>query len=241
MALIHWKQNEVKRGIAMEENNNLSRAEGSSVAEPDAAEASAEEIRKAKELLRANGYGLVAYREMGEKIKRGVGIGVGFVKGKGKAVGGWLSAKRDELKARQEEWSRAAAEKRRLAEEAEARRAEVEAASAGTIAESRSVGSGDAPKCAACGAELVPGARFCRKCGKPASFVRDTPAAEPPAEAKSTSASVGDSAGSDAPKCAACGTVLAVGMKFCGECGTPVNAGARKSRKRKTTHPRKDS
>lgn len=221
----------------MEETKNLNGTEEGGVPVPGVVDAADDEIRKAKELLRANGYVLFGYREAGEKIKQTTISGLNFVKYKWKDFGEWLSAKRAEMKAR----SDAAAEKRRLAEEAEARRTEVESASAGTIAESRSVGSGDAPKCAACGAELVPGARFCRKCGKPASFVRDTPAAEPPAEAKSTSASVGDSAGSDAPKCAACGTVLAVGMKFCGECGTPVNAGARKSRKRKTTHPRKDS
>lgn len=227
MALIHWKQNEVKGGIAMEENNNLSRAEGSSVAEPDAAEASAEEIRKAKELLRANGYGLVAYREMGEKIKRGVGFGVGFVKGKGKAFGGWLSAKRDELKARQEEWSRAAAEKRRLAEVAEARHVEAESTRSGTAMESRSVGSDEVPKCTACGAALVPGARFCRKCGKSVLAAREKPDVEPPVAGNPVSASVGDSSGPAVLKCAACGTPLAAGMKFFGECGTPVNAGSR--------------
>lgn len=221
----------------MEETKNLNGTEEGGVPVPGVVDAADDEIRKAKELLRANGYVLFGYREAGEKIKQTTISGLNFVKYKWKDFGEWLSAKRAEMKAR----SDAAAEKRRLAEEAEARRTEAESARVGTVAESRSAGSNAVPRCAACGAELVLGARFCRKCGKPASFVRDTPAAEPPAEAKSTSASVGDSAGSDAPKCAACGTVLAVGMKFCGECGTPVNAGARKSRKRKTTHPRKDS
>ena len=225
----------------MEENNDQNGAEASNATVPGGADATAEEIRKAKELLRANGYGLVAYREVGEKIKRATISGLGFVKRKWKSLGGWLSAKRVELKARQEERRLAAAEKRRLAEDAKARRAEAESARVGTIAESQPVVSGDAPSCTACGAELVPGARFCRKCGKPVSAVRDTPAAEPPAEAKSASASDEDSVESAGPKCAACGAALATGMKFCGECGTPVNAEARKPRKRKTTRPRKNS
>ena len=54
----------------------------STVAVSQDAPASEEEIRKARELLRANGYGLVAYRDAGEKIKRTVGSGVGFVRGK---------------------------------------------------------------------------------------------------------------------------------------------------------------
>ena len=187
----------------MEDNYNVSGQDGSSVAKPDVADATAEDIRKAKELLRANGYWLVAYRETGEKAKRAVGSGVDFVTGKCKAFGGWLSAKRDELKARQEERSRVAAEK------------------------SQTAGSDDAPKCVACGAVLVPGARFCRKCGKPVAAVQGTPNAEPAAVAKTTGASVGDSAEPAAPKCASCGTALLPGMKFCGECGTPVNAGVR--------------
>ena len=281
----------------MKETNSANGAEESNAAVSGGAEATAEEIRKAKELLRANGYGLVAYREAGEKVKRTVGSGLGFVKGKYKALGGWLSAKRADLKARHEERRLAAAEKRRLAEEAEARRAEAEAARVGTIAGSQFVGSDGVPKCAACGAELVFGARFCRKCGNPvssvvpdtpvaeppveaqpvsatvddsavfdvpkcaacgaelvlgarfcrkcgnpvSSVVPDTPAAEPPVEAEPVSATVDDSAGSDLPKCAACGAALAVGVKFCGECGTPVNAGDAKPRKRKVTRPRKNN
>ena len=225
----------------MEETDNLNRAEESNAPVLGDAEATAEEIRKAKELLRANGYWLVAYREAGEKVKRTVGSGMDFVKGKCRALDGWFSAKRAALKARQEERRMAASEKRRLAEEAEARRAEAESARVGSIAESQSVGSDDVPKCAACGAELVLGARFCRKCGMPVSAPQDTPAIEAPVEAKSVSESVEDSAASDVPKCASCGAVLMAGMKFCGECGTPVNAGARKPRKRKTTRSRKNS
>ena len=225
----------------MEETNNLDGTEEVRATEPSSAEATAEEIRKAKDLLRANGYALFGYREVGAKIKRVTISGLCFVKRKWKDLGGWLSAKRDELKARQEERRLAAAEKRRLAEESEARRAEADSARVGTIAESQSVGSGDMPKCAACGAELVPGARFCRKCGKPVSAVRDTPVAEPPAEVKSDSATVADSTVSDMPKCAACGAALAVGMKFCGECGMPINAEARKPRKRRATRHRKVS
>ena len=167
----------------MKETNIANGAEESNATVPGGEESTAEEIRKAKELLRANGYEIVAYREAGEKVKRAVGSGLDFVKGKCKALGGWFSAKRAELKSRQEERRLAAAEKRRLAEEAEARRAEAEAARAGTIAGSQSVGSDDVAKCAACGAELVLGARFCRKCGKPVSVVPDTPATEPPVNA----------------------------------------------------------
>ena len=285
-----------KEKIAMEETDNVNGAEESNATVPRGAEATAEEIRKAKELLRANGYWLVAYRVAGETVKRTVGSGLDFVKGKCKALGGWFSAKRAALKARQEERRLVAAEKRRLAEEAEARRAEAESARVGTIAESQSVGSDDVPKCAACGAALVPGARFCRKCGKPVSsvvpdtstaeqpveakpmsasdgnpagsaapqcaecgaelvlgarFIRkcgkpvsvvpDTSVVEPPAEAKPVSATVDDSAVSDLLKCVACGAVLLAGMKFCGECGTSVNAGVRKPRKRKTTRPSKNN
>ena len=228
----------------MEETNNLDGTEEVRATEPSSAEATAEEIRKAKDLLRANGYALFGYREVGAKIKRVTISGLCFVKRKWKDLGGWLSAKRDELKARQEERRLAAAEKRRLAEESEARRAEADSACVGTIAESQSVGSGDMPKCAACGAELVLGARFCRKCGKPVSVVvPDTPAAESPVEAKSVSATVEDSAESisSVQKCAVCGTALAVGMKFCGECGTPVNAKTRNPRQRKTDSPRKNT
>ena len=277
----------------MEENNDQNGAEASNATALGGADATAEEIRKARELLRANGYGLVAYREVGEKVKRIVDSGLDFVKGKCKALGGWFSTKRAELKARQEERSRVAAEKRRLAEETETRRAEAE--SGRTITKRQSAGSGDVSKCAACGAVLVPGARFCRKCGKPVSAVQDTPTAEPTAEAKSVSASdedpVGsavvkcaacgaalvpavrfcrkcakpvsavrdtptagptaeaksvsasdeDSVESAGPKCAACGAALATGMKFCGECGTPENAEARNPRKRKRSSPRKNT
>ena len=200
----------------------------STVAVSQDAPASEEEIRKARELLRANGYGLVAYRDAGEKIKRTVGSGVGFVRGKCKAFGGWLSAKRDELKARQEERRLATAEKQRHAVEAEMSRVSVGAnvVDGGSAA----TGSDDVPKCAACGAGLVPGARFCRKCGKPVSDVREKPAAAPPAETKSVSATVEDPSESTGTKCAACGAALMVGMKFCGECGTPVTAGASNDR-----------
>ena len=223
----------------MEENNNQIGAEESNSTAPASTEATAEEIRKAKELLRANGYGLVAYRDAGEKIKRTVGSGVSFVKGKCKAFGGWLSAKRGELKARQEERRLAEAEKLRLAAEAEMRR--VSAGANVVYGGSAATGSDDVPKCAACGAGLVPGARFCRKCGKQVSVAQGALSAEQPAEAKSVSATIEDPAGSDAPKCAACGATLAAGVKFCGECGTPVNAGGAKPRKRKTTRPRKNS
>lgn len=225
----------------MEETNNLDGTEEVRATEPSSAEATAEEIRKAKDLLRANGYALFGYREVGAKIKRVTISGLCFVKRKWKDLGGWLSAKRDELKARQEERRLAAAEKRRLAEESEARRAEADSARVGTIAESQSVGSGDMPKCAACGAELVLGARFCRKCGKPVSVGKDTPSVESPAEAKFVSAVIEYHAGSAAVKCAACGAALAAGMKFCGECGTPVHAEARKPHQRKTDSPRKNT
>ena len=221
----------------MKETINLNGTEEGGVSVPGVADAAADEIRKAQELLRANGYVLFGYREAGEKIKQATISGLDFVKCKWKDFGEWLSAKRAEMKDR----SDAAAEKRRLAEEAEARRAEAESAREEIIAERQSVVPGDVPKCTACGAELVPGARFCRKCGKPVSAVRDTPTAEPTAEAKSVSASDEDPVGSAVVKCAACGAALAAGMKFCGECGTPVNAGASKPRKRKASSPRKNS
>lgn len=179
---------------------------------PAVSEASEEELRKAKELLRAHGYGLIGYRDAGEKVKRSVGAGLDFVKGKWKSFGGWLSAKRDEIKAKHEERKRAAAEKKRLDDEEAARRAEVvknelrlaelrveearlKAAAASNAmppaeeparqhvvelvgrpvaekpqeAEVVAPVDPDVPKCGACGAELVLGARFCRKCGKPVS------------------------------------------------------------------------
>lgn len=228
----------------MKETDNLDGAEESCASvHHEVADATADEIRKAKELLRANGYCLFGYREAGEKVKRTVGSGWAFVREKGKAFGGWLSAKLDELKARQEGQRRAAAEKRRPAEESEERCGKAETARGGAVSDSRADDSGDVPKCAACGAGLVPGARFCRKCGKPVSVARDASAAEQPAEVKSESAAVEDSAGSGsgAQKCAVCGTALAVGMKFCGECGTPVHTEAHKPRQRKTARSRKTS
>ena len=184
----------------------------STMATPVATDTSEEEIRKAKELLRAHGYGLIGYRDAGEKVKRSMGAGLDFVKGKWKSFGGWLSAKRDEIKAKQEERNRAAAEKKRLEDEEAARHAEavkselrlaelrVEEARLKAAAASNAMPPAeeparqhvvelvgrlvaekpqeaevvapvdpDVPKCGACGAELVLGARFCRKCGKPVS------------------------------------------------------------------------
>lgn len=179
---------------------------------PAASEASEEELRKAKELLRAHGYGLIGYRDAGEKVKQTLGTGLDFVKGKWQRMSSWLSAKREEIRAKQEEKKRAAAEKKRLEDEEAARRAEavknelrlaelrVEEARLKTAAASTTVqhaeepahqpvaeavvqpvaekaqgaevvtpADSDVPKCRACGAELVFGARFCRKCGKPVS------------------------------------------------------------------------
>ena len=89
---------------------------------------------------------------------------------------------------------------------------------------SMAVGSNDVSKCAKCGSELAIGARFCCKCGKPVSVIRDTSASKSTNEAKSVSATIKNSAAAYAPKCAGCGTDLVAGMKFCGECGAPVNA-----------------
>ena len=179
---------------------------------PVVAETSEEEIRKAKELLRAHGYGLIGYRDAGEKVKQTLGTGLDFVKGKWQRMSSWLSTKREEIRAKQEEKKRAAAEKKRLEDEEAARRAEavknelrlaelrVEEARLKTAAASTTVqhaeepahqpvaeavvqpvaekaqgaevvtpADSDVPKCRACGAELVFGARFCRKCGKPVS------------------------------------------------------------------------
>lgn len=234
----------------MEETNKLHDKEDSNAPVPDGADATADEIRKAKELLRANGYALIGYRDTGKKVKRAFASGLGFVKSKWNDLGEWISAKRNEMKARQE----AAAEKRRLAEEAEARRAETGSDSEGSAACTPAVDSADTPKCAACGAELVLGARFCRKCGKPVSAGGDAPSLESPVKAEAESAAVAESnavvvenavpvdyAGRSTLKCAACGTALAAGMKFCGECGTPVHAETRKSRKRKASRPRKSN
>lgn len=200
------------------------------------AEASAEEIRKAKELLRANGYGLFGYREAGEKVKNAVGSGLELVKEKGRSLGGWFSAKCDELKARQEERKRASAEKKRLADEA--------AGCAITSGVGAADGSTDAPKCAACGEAIVTGARFCRKCGKPvpAPAAKDASPQEEPAKTDSAKADKSAAvAPAEAQKCAECGAQLAPGMKFCGECGTPVDPVSGKHQKRKRSEPRKTS
>ena len=251
----------------MEETNKLNDKENSNVPVPDGAEVTVDEIRKAKELLRANGYALIGYRDAGKKVKRALASGLDFVKRKWNGLGEWISAKRNEMKARQE----AAAEKRRLAEEAEKKRLAEEAqekriadgdavrrteAESGEAAKcSPAPDSGYAlPKCSACGAELVLGARFCRKCGKPVSAGGDAPSLESPVEAETENAAVAesnavvvenavpvDSAGPNTLKCAACGAALAAGMKFCGECGTPVHAETHKPRQRKTARPRKSS
>lgn len=169
-------------------------------------EVSAEEIRKAKEILRSNGYLLIPYR----KIGRGIGglfcAGVGRVSGAWRRLCGWFSKKLAAIKERRAEKRRVAAEKKRLADEVAARHAEVvknemrlaelriEEARLKAIAEpvkpseSEPIvqpmaesteetevrepevvvpADSDIPKCATCGAELVLGARFCRKCGKP--------------------------------------------------------------------------
>ena len=236
----------MKEKIVMKETNDLSGSKEDNPSAPVGAEADAEEICKAKELLRANGYALIGYRDVGKKVKRAFASGLDFVKSKWKDLGEWISAKRNEMKARQE----AAAEKRRLAEEAEARRAETGADSEGSAACTPAVDSADTPKCTACGAELVLGARFCRKCGKPVLAGGDAPSLESPVEAEAESAAVAestavvvenavavDSAGRNTLKCAVCGAVLTVGMKFCGECGTPVQAETSKARKRKASRP----
>ena len=51
--------------------------------------------------------------------------------------------------------------------------------------------------CSSCGAELLPGAKFCGECGTPA-----------------------------ASTCRVCGTELTANLKFCPECGTPVATAA---------------
>ena len=219
-------------------------------AEPVAGEASAEELRKAQELLEANGYLTVGYREHGKKVRQAVDAGIDFVKGKWKSFGGWLSAKRDAMNARHEERVRAAAEKKRLDDEAAARRAEIvrnelrlaelrveearlkaaaEGAKSGTplVRESTApapspvpvtesaphpVSTSEGPKCAVCGAELVPGARFCRKCGNPISEV-----------AAATEAAALDSTPKpEGSKCAVCGAELVPGARFCRNCGNPI-------------------
>jgi len=234
----------------MEEKNNLNDREDSHVSVPDGAETTVDEIRKAKELLRANGYALIDYRDAGKKVKRSLASGWDFVKDKWKDFREWISAKRTEMKTRQE----AAAEKRRLADEAEARRAEAVVDSEGSVACTPVVDSADTPKCTACGAELVLGARFCRKCGKPVFAGGDTPGLESPSEVEAANAAVAESnaavvenavpvesTGPNTLKCTECGAALTAGMKFCGECGAPVNTGTRKPRKRKTLRPRKNS
>ena len=66
----------------------------------------------------------------------------------------------------------------------------------------------DVPKCAACGAELTPKARFCRKCGKPIAAPVEVPS------------------DSGFPKCVACGAELVPEMRFCRKCGKPIVASA---------------
>ena len=51
--------------------------------------------------------------------------------------------------------------------------------------------------CSACGADLLPGAKFCGECGTPT-----------------------------AASCRVCGTELTPNLKFCPECGTPVATAA---------------
>lgn len=189
----------------MEETKNLNGTEEGGVPVSGVVDAADDEIRKAKELLRANGYVLFGCREAVEKIKQTKISGLNFVKCKWKDFGEWLSVKRAEMKAR----SDVAAEKRRLAEEAEARRAEAEFARAGTIAECQPAGSDDVPKCAACGAGLVPGARFCRKCGAPVS-VQDAPSST------DTQPTI------EVPRCASCNAELQSGARFCTNCGAPA-------------------
>ena len=63
------------------------------------------------------------------------------------------------------------------------------------------------PTCSSCGAELLPSARFCAKCGKKTGV----PAAAAP---------------SSEPKCPQCGTRVHSGMKFCKACGAPLSTAA---------------
>ena len=58
------------------------------------------------------------------------------------------------------------------------------------------------PRCRACGAELVPGQRFCVSCGAP---VEEEP---------------------DSTHCRSCGAELVPGQKFCVSCGAPIAAAA---------------
>lgn len=201
---------------------------------PAASEVSEEEIRKARELLKSNGYWLIPYGKIGSGIARFFGAGVDFVDRGFKGIGEWFSKKCEAMKSWHEARKRVASENKRLSDEDAARRAELlkselrlaelrveearlRAAAAAPVQSAKdSVGQPVAtstvsteagqvgqpvpvesvvlseskpatpsstenakcaeivapaesgvPKCIACGAELVPGARFCRKCGKP--------------------------------------------------------------------------
>jgi membrane protease subunit (stomatin/prohibitin family) len=92
----------------------------------------------------------------------------------------------------------------------------------GTARQSAQPAQAGAPgtPCAACGATVPPGAKFCPDCGKPAVIPGSkcsTCGASVPAGAKFCP-ECGKPAGPSV--CAKCGTALAQGVKFCPECGT---------------------
>ena len=62
------------------------------------------------------------------------------------------------------------------------------------------------PTCSSCGAELLPTAKFCAKCGK------------------KTAMAAADISASPEPKCPKCGTSLQPGARFCKACGAQLTS-----------------
>ena len=184
---------------------------------PASADSSEEELRKARKLLKANGYLLVPYRKIGKGIVWFFCVGFVFLGSACKSLCGWIAKKYAAMKVWREERRRITAEKKRLDDET-ARRAEIaraekrlaelrveearlKAAVASTVvppaeeparqpvaepvgqpvaeksqeAEAVAPVDSDVPRCAVCGAELAPGARFCRKCGEPTASRMPSP------------------------------------------------------------------
>ena len=65
-------------------------------------------------------------------------------------------------------------------------------------------------KCRNCGAELLPGAKYCSKCRSAVVLEENAPSAENIAPA-------------EVQRCSSCGAEMLPGAKFCSKCRTPVN------------------
>jgi hypothetical protein len=79
--------------------------------------------------------------------------------------------------------------------------------------------------CPSCGAENPGGGKFCKGCGK--SLAAPPPEEKAPEpEAPAPEPAPEPPPPPPEPVCSKCGAKIAAGMKFCGECGTPVGAPA---------------